>query len=100
MGPTLESATRPKLSLAASSSPPRTAAMPTPIAMMNGTVIGPVVAPPPESYVHGQKAFRHKNRNHRQQAVQRQQQFRKADALQNAHDRQRQKRARVLTAIE
>lgn len=53
MGPTLESATRPKLSLAASLSP-RTAAMPTPIAMMNGTVIGPVVTPP-ESYATARK---------------------------------------------
>ena len=53
MGPMLESATRPKLSLAAFLSP-RTAAMPTPSAMMNGTVIGPVVTPP-ESYATARK---------------------------------------------
>ena len=39
------SATRPKLSSAARSSL-RMAEMPTPSAMMNGTVIGPVVTPP------------------------------------------------------
>ena len=45
IGPTEESATRPKLSSAAWRSL-RIAAMPTPNAMMNGTVIGPVVTPP------------------------------------------------------
>ncbi len=45
IGPTLERATRPKLSLEAFLSP-RTDARPTPIAMINGTVMGPVVTPP------------------------------------------------------
>ena len=45
IGPTLESATRPKLSFAAFLSL-RTDARPTPIAIINGTVIGPVVTPP------------------------------------------------------
>ena len=45
IGPTLHSATRPKLS---SSCPcaARSADTPTPSAMINGTVIGPVVTPP------------------------------------------------------
>ena len=41
----LHSATRPKLSLSAFLSL-RTAARPMPRAMMNGTVMGPVVTPP------------------------------------------------------
>ena len=45
IGPMLESATRPKLSLAEFLSL-LIEARPTPIAMMNGTVIGPVVTPP------------------------------------------------------
>ena len=45
MGPMLHSATRPKLSLSAFLSP-RTAVRPRPSAMMNGTVMGPVVTPP------------------------------------------------------
>ena len=45
MGPTLHSATRPKLS-SAPSGPVREAERPTPSAMMNGTVMGPVVTPP------------------------------------------------------
>ena len=45
MGPTLDRATRPKLSLEAFLSP-RTEARPTPMAMMKGTVMGPVVTPP------------------------------------------------------
>ena len=45
MGPMDESATRPKLSSAAWRSL-RMAEMPTPSAMMNGTVMGPVVTPP------------------------------------------------------
>ena len=44
-GPTEQSATRPKLSDLAFSSL-RMEAMPTPSAMMKGTVIGPVVTPP------------------------------------------------------
>ena len=45
MGPMEQSATRPKLSFALCLSL-RMAETPTPIAMMNGTVIGPVVTPP------------------------------------------------------
>ena len=45
IGPTLESATRPKLSFAAFLSL-RTEASPTPMAIIKGTVIGPVVTPP------------------------------------------------------
>ena len=45
IGPTEQSATRPKLSLFAFSSL-RIDATPTPSAIMNGTVIGPVVTPP------------------------------------------------------
>ena len=45
MGPTLHSATKPKLSLALSLSL-RAAERPTPNARMKGTVIGPVVTPP------------------------------------------------------
>ena len=45
MGPTLHKATSPKLSLAPSRSL-RAADRPTPSAMINGTVIGPVVTPP------------------------------------------------------
>lgn len=44
-GPMLHIVTRPKLSSCALL-PPRTAATPMPSAMMNGTVIGPVVTPP------------------------------------------------------
>ena len=54
-GPTLESATRPKLSLEAFLSP-LTEARPTPIAMIKGTVIGPVVTPP-ESNATARKSF-------------------------------------------
>ena len=45
IGPMLHSATRPKLSLVELRSL-RTEAMPTPNAMINGTVMGPVVTPP------------------------------------------------------
>ena len=45
MGPTEQREIRPKLSLEALSSL-RIEEMPTPKAMMNGTVIGPVVTPP------------------------------------------------------
>ena len=45
MGPMEHRATRPKLSLAEFRSL-RTEAMPTPRAMMKGTVMGPVVTPP------------------------------------------------------
>ena len=45
MGPTEHRATRPKESLAAWRSF-RMAAMPTPSAMIKGTVMGPVVTPP------------------------------------------------------
>ena len=45
MGPTEQRATRPKLSSAAWRSE-RMAATPTPSAIMNGTVMGPVVTPP------------------------------------------------------
>ena len=45
IGPTEHSATRPKLFSVLCLSP-RTAEIPTPNAMMNGTVIGPVVTPP------------------------------------------------------
>ena len=45
MGPTLEKATRPKLSSAPFLSL-RVAERPTPSAMMKGTVMGPVVTPP------------------------------------------------------
>ena len=42
---------------------------------------------------HGQKTLGHEDGHRRQQAVEHHQQLRQADALQNAHDRQRQKRA-------
>jgi len=45
IGPTLHRATRPKVSSCESLSP-RSEVMPTPIARMNGTVMGPVVTPP------------------------------------------------------
>ena len=45
IGPMEQSATRPKLSSAAWRSL-RVAEIPTPSAMINGTVIGPVVTPP------------------------------------------------------
>ena len=45
IGPTEQSATRPKLSASAFLSL-RIEATPTPSAMMNGTVMGPVVTPP------------------------------------------------------
>ena len=54
MGPMEHSATRPKLSLAEFRSL-RTEAMPTPRAMMKGTVMGPVVTPP-ESKETGMKS--------------------------------------------
>ena len=53
MGPTEQSATRPKLfSLLLRS--PKTPAIPTPRAMIKGTVIGPVVTPP-ESKARGNR---------------------------------------------
>ena len=54
IGPMEHSATRPKLSPPADLSL-RTAHTPTPSAMMNGTVIGPVVTPP-ESKATAQKS--------------------------------------------
>ena len=55
IGPMEQSATRPKLSSAAWRSL-RVAEIPTPRAMINGTVIGPVVTPP-ESKATLKKSF-------------------------------------------
>ncbi len=55
IGPIEQSATRPKLSFSACLSL-RIADIPTPRAMMNGTVIGPVVTPP-ESKATARKSF-------------------------------------------
>ena len=55
-GPTEQSAIKPKL-FSEACLPPIAPATPTPSAMMNGTVIGPVVTPP-ESNASGTNAFR------------------------------------------
>ena len=55
IGPTEHSATRPKLSALLFSSL-RVAAIPIPNAMINGTVMGPVVTPP-ESKATGRKSL-------------------------------------------
>ena len=52
-GPMEQSAIRPKL-FSPASRPPRVCAMPSPRAMMKGTVMGPVVTPP-ESKDRGRK---------------------------------------------